>query len=113
MNKDGNTVRTRGQEVNAATVEITQPDPVTCSGECGRRGETSTESDKELRFGIKVKGQDNVDRHEGQLELSFKHKYCSDFKVMDKSGSGGEVIGKLKIDVDLKSDEWKELVKDD
>jgi len=105
-------------------IVINKPKSIACTGKCSRKGKTTRSNPRESRMlGINISTtlkkkktyvpERSADRHEGEFELTFTPRYCDELEVKDKIGKDGEVVKKITVRVDIKSDKWRELVKDD
>lgn len=113
VEKRGRGYKTTGEEINSAKIK---PASIECTGECDKRGKPgkwNPNDIKQLRIKIdvpqgKIKAKD-IERHSGELELTFTPKYCDKVEIRDKDG---KVIEKITFKADIKSSKWKELVGD-
>ena len=118
VTKKGRTIERRGEQINAKNIVVDKPEMITCTGKCSRKDEEGKWKPKEhLRINIKVpqgkikKG--DVERHSGEIKLSFTPRYCEEVEIRDKAGKGSGVIDSITYKVDIQSKKWKKLVKDD
>jgi len=118
VTKKGRTIERRGEQINAKNIVVDKPEMITCTGKCSRKGEEGKWKPKKyLRINIKVpqgkikKG--DVERHSGEIKLSFTPEYCEEVEIRDKAGKGSGAIDSITYKVDIQSKKWKKLVKDD
>jgi len=118
VTKKGGTIERRGEQINAKDIVVDKPEMITCTGKCSRKGEEGKWKPKKyLRINIKVpqgkikKG--DVERHSGEIKLSFTPEYCEEVEIRDKARKGSGVIDSITYKVDIQSKKWKKLVKDD
>jgi hypothetical protein len=106
-----------GEEINAGKITVNKPETITCTGKCDKKGKPGKWNPKDVKHlklkidvpeGNRVRG--NIDRHTGEFELTFTPKYCEEIEIKDKNG---KVINKITFKADIKSANWKELVKED
>ncbi len=118
VKKEGNTTKFREEQLNMANIKVNKPEMITCTGKCSRKGEPNRWNPndvRQLKINIEVpernikKGE--VERHTGEIKLSFRPKYCDNVEIRDKAGKGGEVIDTVSYKVDIKSNKWKKLHK--
>jgi len=98
-------VKTTSWLVDPGNINL-KTEPITCSGKCNAKGKI-LKGKLGIDVSVDMSRFDNfkfvpgrVDRHKGELELTFTHKYCDELEVEDKNGYG-EVVKKITVKVDI------------